>query len=165
VTLAQALFGGVLVLLLLAVGAVAGWKQVKLLHGLSATQPAEDRSHLRHRAWRRLACGVLMIVLAGLLAGALLWLEGPAQKLRELLKEASHEEVFADPEKRSFARFYGWYWVGFLFLLLLLLILAACDLWAVRRYGRKQMRRLQQDRRDMIARQTALLRQDRGHEL
>jgi hypothetical protein len=159
VTLTKVIFGSALVEVLLAVAAIAAWNQLRLLRGLGceAAMPAEEEDHLRARAWRRLATCVLMVILGVLLAVALLWLEEPA----ELLARGGQSEVEKQPE---FADFYGWYWIVFLLLLLALLVLAGIDMVSVRRHGWKQMRRLQEDRREMIARQAALLRQERGRE-
>jgi hypothetical protein len=96
-----------------------------------------------------------MVILGVLLAVALLCLEEPADQIAK----GGQAEV---EKQREFADFYGWYWIVFLLLLLALLVLAGIDLVSIRRHGWKQMRRLQEDRREMIARQAALLRQERG---
>jgi fucose permease len=158
-TLAQILFGVGLVLVLLFVAGFVAYRQVLLLRGLGLAGGAatDEVKHLRHRAWRRLVSCGLMAILAILLFVALVFLEVPAWKY------AFERQEGEDSAARDFFRFYGWYWLGFLCILLLLLFLAGVDLWAVRRYGRRQMRRLQDEQRALLAEQAALLRRQRGN--
>ena len=150
-TTEQVVFGGALVLMLLVVSVVTAWYQVRQLR---EPGEGEDRQYLIGRARRRLFCSVVMLLLGLLLAGAMLFLEVPSGDL------AARGPLEAEkPENRPFARLYGWFWIVFLLLFLLLLIVAAVDLWVVQRYGRRQMMRLQEDRRAMIERQAALLRE------
>jgi hypothetical protein len=125
----------------------------------SAEAHSSEGIYLRRQAWRRLVCSALMVLLAVLLAGALLYLEAPAQRLAEQGPEATET-----PEQRAFVNFYSYYWIVFLLLLLALVVLAGIDFWAVRRFGLRELKRIQDDRRAMIARQTALLRQRREQE-
>jgi hypothetical protein len=160
VTLSQAISGGLLVLVLLA---SAGWTLVRqraLLAELAIAE-GEEKQHLRRQAQRRLACGILMVLLGLMLAGALLFLEAPADALGAKL---ANQGPVTEPEDRGFARLYGWYWVAFLLLMLALVILAGIDLWAVWRHGLRQLRQLQQDRRDMIAHEAIHLRQRRDNQ-
>jgi hypothetical protein len=152
-TIIQAVFGGLLVLVLLA---AASWTVVRQRALLAEARSSADGEavHLRHRAWRRLTCGLLMAVLGVMLAGALLFLEAPAEELGPLAEE--------DPESRGFVRLYLWYWVIFLMLLMALVLVAGVDRWAVWRHGRQEMKKLQQERRDMIARETAQMRRHRN---
>lgn len=152
-TIVQAVFGGLLVLVLLAAAAWTVVRQRTLLAEARSSAGGEA-VHLRRRAWRRLACGLLMAVLGVMLAAALLFLEAPAEALKPLAAE--------DPETRGFVRLYGWFWVIFLVLLMALVLLAGVDRWAVWHHGRRQMKQLQQERRDMIARETAQLRRHRN---
>jgi MFS family permease len=138
----------------------AGWTLVRqraLLAELARAE-GEEKKHLRGQAWRRLACGILMALLGVMLAGALLFLEAPAEELGEKL---ANQGPVTEPEDRGFARFYGWYWVTFLLLMLALVVLAGVDLWAVWRNGLRQLKQLQQERRDMIAHEATHLRQRR----
>jgi hypothetical protein len=156
---AELVFGILAVPALLGGGVWSVWKHAGLLRSkeLPDDPPGTNPRHLRRRAWRRLVCGVLMVLLGLLLAGALLFLEGHAQRLADAgLGEA------ARPEHQPFLRFYIRYWVVTLALVFALLVLAGFDLWAVRKQGYRLMRRLQDDRRAMLARETALLRQQRG---
>ncbi len=157
------MFGVALVVGLLGLAAFTAWRQLRVLRE-GPSGPAvqgEETVHLRRRAWRRLVCGGLMLVLAVLLAGDLLYLEGPAQQLVNRV-DAEGGEVVDEPEEKRFSNFYGYYVIAFLLVLLALVLVAGFDLWSVRRFGMRQLRRLQADRRAMIARQSALLRQQRG---
>jgi hypothetical protein len=161
VTVAQWIFGSGLMLFLLALAGWTLWRQVLRLRALGSGEPLppDEAAHLRASARRRLACGVLMSALGLLLGVAMLFLEGPAQELADRGPLAAEA-----PEQRDFVRLYGWFWEVFLLLLLALVLLAGWDRAAERRHGWRQMRRLQQDRREMIAHQTALLRQQRDQE-
>jgi hypothetical protein len=188
VTTTQLVFGIALVVLLLGLGGFAGWRQLRLLREVG-TADTEEARYLRGRARRRLVCSVLMVVLAGLLAGGLAFLEEPAQRLadeiageeaaearargeleraRKLAGEVAGEEAgevegaLKDPVKKAFARIYGYYYVGLLLVLLALVCVAGWDYVAVRRYGNEQFRRLQEERRAVINYQLARLRDQDG---
>ena len=157
-TIFQAVFGGVLVLVLLA----AAWWPVsrhKSLLAEAQRNTAGEATHLRRRAWRQLALGFLLAILGVMLAGALLFLEAPAQDLADQGPVAASE-----PEHRAFAKLYGWYWVVYLLLMLALVLLAGVDLLAVWQHGRLQMKKLQQERRELIAHETIHLRQRRNRQ-
>jgi len=158
----QIVFGVVLVVALLGLAGFYAWRQVLLLRRVPADPEAwgEEGVYLRRLAWRRLVCSGVMVLLAVLLVGAMLFLEVPAQRLADRVDEEGPEAA-EGPEQKDFIRLYGYYWIGFLLLLLFLVVLAGIDLWAVRRFGLRQLRRLQDDRRAMIARQTALMRERR----
>src|SRR5262249_47824367 len=103
-----------------------------------------------------------MVLLAVLLVGAMLFLEVPAQRLADRVDEEGPEAA-EGPEQKDFIRLYGYYWIGFLLLLLFLVVLAGIDLWAVRRFGLRQLRRLPDHRRAIIAPPKTLMRQRRRH--
>jgi hypothetical protein len=159
----QIVSGALLIVALLSVSVYYGFRQVRELRGLRRGPglPAEEALYQRRRAWRRLAgCG-LMLLLAGLLAGALVYLEAPAQRLAD--QGVPSADAFT-PRERDFVRLYGGYWIAFLLLLMAVVFLAAFDLWSTRRWGLRQHRKLQADRRAMIERQVTRLRQERnGH--
>ncbi len=158
----QIVFGVALVVALVGLAGFYAGRQVLLLRRVPADPQAwgEEGVYLRRQAWRRLVCCGVMVLLAILLLGALLFLEAPAQQLADRVDEEGPEAA-EGPEQKDFVNLYTYYWIGFLLLLLLLVVLAGFDLWAVRRFGLRQLRRLQDDRRAMIARQSALLRQRR----
>jgi uncharacterized BrkB/YihY/UPF0761 family membrane protein len=156
-TLSQAISGGLLIVVLLLAAAWTLVRQRAALADLARTE-GDEHQYLRRQAWRRLACGLLLAVLGVMLAGAMLFLEAPAEALGEKL---ANNGPVTEPEDRGFARLYGWYWVTFLVLMLALVVLAGFDMWSVWRHGLQQWKQLQQERRDMIARETAQLRQRR----
>lgn len=164
----QIIFGVVLVLVLLFVAVLYIVRQVLALRRLRAAEEMslEERAYLHGRAWRRLVTSLLLFVLGVMLAGALIYLESPAQKLYEeqAAKEQQGDTTPLDPEKREFAKFYGWFWIFFLLVLMIVIFLAAVDYWATRRYGLRQHRKIIDDRRAMIEREVSRLRQQRnGH--
>jgi hypothetical protein len=74
------------------------------------------------------------------------------------------EEAEDTPEHRRFVKFYGAYWISVLLLLLGMVGIALYDMLAIRRFGQRHYRKIQEDRRAMIARQVARMRRDRnGH--
>jgi cell division protein FtsB len=164
----QILFGAVLVLVLLLVAILYTVRQIRVLRRLRAAEemPQEERGYLASRARRRLLMSALLFVLGAMLAVDLIYLEVPAQQLageRERLKQQS-ETPPLDAEQRLFARVYGGFFIFFLLVLMIVVLLAALDYWATRRYGLHQHRKLSADRRAMIEREIARLRQERnGH--
>ena len=163
-SLTQILFTALLILVLLALAGYYAWRQVQTLRGLrhDDVMPPEDRRYLRHQAWRRLACSALMVVFAGLLAGSF-FVEFRAQDLVDIgdAARARNERPDLDPEQRRFVNFYTLYWVSALLVLLGMMGTALYDLVAIRRFGQRHFRKLQADRRAMIERQAARLRQER----
>jgi ABC-type Fe3+ transport system permease subunit len=164
----QIIFGAVLVLVLLVVAVLYGVRQVLTLRRLRGAEemPSEERDHLHQRAWRRLLMSLLLLLLGGMLTAALVYLEAPAQRLADQREAQEQQGDFSplSPEQRPFARFYLSFWLVFLLILMAVVLLAALDLWSIRRYGLRQHRKLIADRRAMIEREVARLRQERnGH--
>ncbi len=163
----QILFGTLLVVALLALGAFYIWRQVRLLRRLRDRQdiPSEEDTFLRGQARRRLIGSVLMLFLATLMGAALITLEPQAQQL------ASDREQFTPenappftPEQKTFLHWWGGLWIAILIVLLVVVIVAGADAWATRRFARRAYQKLQADRRAMIERQVARLREERnGH--
>src|SRR5262249_46207062 len=121
--------------------------------------------YLRNQAWLRLANSGLMVALAVLLALSFL-VEKPAQALIDEgdAAIARGEEPDNSPEHRLFVKYYGAFWLSVLLLLLGMVGIALYDMLAIRRFGQRHYRKIQEDRRAMIARQVARLRRDRnGH--
>ena len=76
--------------------------------------------------------------------------------------ERGEEAPPPTPEEWSFARFYSTYWLVFLLILLVVVALAFSDLWATRSFAVRAHRQLQAERREMIDRQIARLREEKG---
>jgi hypothetical protein len=162
----QITFGVVLVVALVALAAFYAVRQVRTLRRLRTADPsAAETGYRRTQARRRLASSALLLVLAGLLAGALGFLEGPAQRLadrRAAQRQETGEEPRATAEEQTFFRLYSAYWVVFLLVLLAVVVLAFLDLLSTRRFGREEHRKLREDRRSMIEHHAARLRQERN---
>jgi hypothetical protein len=161
------LSGGLLVALLLGVAGFYAWRQVLLLRRLGHGQelPPEEGVFLRGQAWRRLINSGLMVVLAGLLAYNLVYVEGRVQQVADQREGFTAENAPEfTPQERHLLHLWGGLQIATLLLLLVVLLLAAADLFATRRYARRAYRKLQADRRAMIERQVIRLRQERnGH--
>lgn len=161
----QVVFGSALCLGLLAVAGAFLWFQARVLHRLAdeVTLTPDEVAFQRRSAYRRIAAGVLMIVLAVLLAVLLIFFEGPAQALADWF------DMFPDPEQRpaltdeqrTFLRVYGTCWLVFLVLLFALLAVGAWDYLAMRRFVRREQRRIREDRKAMIAREADRMRRER----
>jgi HAMP domain-containing protein len=161
----QIIFGLVIVAMLLFLGGYYAWRQVRNLRALRMLQEVspDDRRDAHRQAWRRLICSGFMLIFAGLLVGSF-FLEGEAQRLADQAKasrDRGEEPVFT-PEQRDFQRFWGWYWLGSLLVLLAIIILAAVDVFAIRRTGQRLHKQLQEERRAMIAEQLARLRNEQN---
>jgi hypothetical protein len=163
----QIIFGVLLVLILVALAGFFSWRQWRVLSGLRQVQDVspEDRRYMRRQAWRRIACSLLMVVLAGLLAGHFR-LEDRAHNLiaegETNLQRGEKRELNA--EEQQFLKTYYSYWLVTMLVLLGLITLAGFDFFAIRRYGRRHYRQIQADRRAMIENQLARLRiQRNGH--
>jgi hypothetical protein len=164
----QILYGALLVVVLLALAGYYAWRQVQTVRGLRVAEEMglEERLYLHRQVRRRIFGCILMVVLAVLLSGLLLFLEGPMSELSDYISAARErgEEPELSPEQRSLRKLYTLWNIGLLLTLLVFLATAGVDYLSTRRFGRRQLRRIQVDRRAMIERQAARLRQERnGH--
>lgn len=165
-TVSQIIFGVLIVVVLVGVSGYYGWSNFTQLRALrNQSLPDEEMQWERRKAWRRLiSCG-LTFVLAVLFVGLLTVYEPEAQKLAEEREAFAQGQAppFTDPEKNLIRAWLGLV-IALLLVLLAVVVLAGTDLWATRRYALRQFRKLQEDRRAMIARQTTRMRQERnGH--
>jgi hypothetical protein len=156
----QIIFGALLIFILLGVSCYFAWRQGRVLTSVQTEDmPGEDRAYLRRQAWLRLAGSGLMIVLAILLAASF-FLEDAANELvhQGQMNREQGTLVPLDPEQQRFFDVYRVYW-GFVLLVLLGIIgLAAADFFAIRRYGLRQYRQIQQERKAMIENELARIR-------
>ena len=101
--------------------------------------PPEDQRHFRGQ-FRRRVVGSMLFVSVGIAIfvgqGVLDWKES--------------------------RRLYLWLWIGVLLGLFGTICLAGADLLSIRRYARRQQKRLERDRREMIERQLELFRAERA---
>jgi len=156
--------GSFLILALVGMSFYFGRRQLLTLRRLrqDGAVPDEERLYERKRARRRLiSCG-LTLLLAVLMVLLLALFEGKAQQLADAREGVADDAAPAlTPAEKAFLRVWGGLVISILLLLLAVLGLAAVDLWETRRYGLRQMRKLQADRRAMIQRQAARLREPR----
>jgi cell division protein FtsB len=163
----QIVAGAILVVIVIAVAGFFLGRQMQVLRELRRLPPEteEEERHLRRQTYRRIVSSTLLLLLGFLLATALLYLEGPAQKLAE---ERANLEVNGEkPElvgaERDFGRLYAVFWIGFLLILMTVVFLTAFDLWATRRHALREHLKIQADRRAMLEQQIARLRQERNN--
>ena len=159
----QIVFGIVLVVVLLAMAGFFGWRQILTLRSLRTSNiiPADERRYMRRQAWRRLTCSVIMVVIAGMLA-AHFSLEPAAIALAN--KKANNPAEKLNAEEEHFKLVYTVYWGIVLMLLVAIIFLAAIDFFAIRRFGMRQYRQIQADRRAMIEGELTRIRSQRnGH--
>lgn len=164
----QTIFGLVLVVMLLFLGGYYAWRQIRNLRALKALDQdsPRDRGDGYRQAWRRLVCSGFMLLFAGLLVGSFFF-EAEAQQLADYARAARErgEDPTFTPEQRDFQRFWLLYWLGSLLVFLVIVVLAAVDVWAIRRTGQRLHKQIQDERRAMIAEQLARLRgQAKGSE-
>jgi ABC-type Fe3+ transport system permease subunit len=161
----QTIFGGVLVVVLVALSVYFGRLQILELRKLRQNAdvlPNEEIRYERRKAYRRLVSSALLMVLAVLLV-VLLTYELPAQEIVEQRK-ALGDNLQLSEEQKEFVRTWGWTWMSFLVVLMAVIVLAGIDLMSTRLYAIRQFRKLHADRRAMIERQAQRMRQQRnGH--
>jgi Na+/H+ antiporter NhaD/arsenite permease-like protein len=156
-----------LVAILVVLAFYYGWRQRQALRRLQTSDEGspEERQFVRRMAYRRLTASVLMIVAGGLLMGSY-WLTPRAMQIseKEKVSQEKQEEPAPTDQEKQFLKLYGTYWIVFLLVLLAIIVLAGLDLFATRRFGITQHRKIQSDRRAMIEGEAMRLRQDRnGH--
>jgi hypothetical protein len=165
----EIVLGFALVVGLLALSIFYGWRQLQFLRqsGWSSPPETEEGLYRWKQARRRLISSGLMFVLAAQLACALLFLQeraheqGERADARAAARERGEEPGKPSPEERSFFLFYDAYWIVFFLVMLGMVGLALVDLWATRRFGVSAYRQLRAERREMIDRQIARLRQEK----
>ncbi|HLJ95632.1 MAG TPA: hypothetical protein VKU02_20820 [Gemmataceae bacterium] len=154
--------GALLVVMLLGLAAFFVWRQWQSWRSLACADHLsfEDRRYSRTQVWRRLACSLLMLVLAGLLAIWLFWYGEPVSKL---MAQGGAESELEPDQKLLLGQ--SLTIVNLMLLVLLaIILLAGWDMLAIRHYGRRHMRQIQADRRAMIEDQIARVRSQRnGH--
>lgn len=160
--------GVLLIVVLIGVAGFYGWRQIAMLRQLPfADEPdSTETAYRRAQGRRRLLNCVLMLLLAAMLTGAFAYMHAPLQRLADAHDQAEAAGVprTLTAEDKSIVRLSLAYVVVFLLVLLAVLVLAFLDLWATRRFGMGEHRKIQSERREMIARQVARMRQDRnGH--
>lgn len=165
----ETIFAVLIFAILLALALYFGRQQVQALRWLRGQEalPPEDRRYVQRQAWLRLLGCVLLVTLGSQVGAAYLFgLEDQVRALGQKIQQQQEEggPMVLTTEEENFRRFYGFYWIAALVLLSAILFLAAYDIWAIRRYGRRHMRLIHEERRAMLEGQVARLRSERnGH--
>lgn len=166
----QALAAYVLAALLLVLSCYISVQQLRSLRKLRLQNELsdEDRSYFRYQVWVRLTGCILMVILGAMVAGSYaLGLEDRANEMGKAVHEQRLQggDVTMTPEQHRFSKLYGAYWITVLVLLMVIVLLAALDMWAIRRYGRRHMKQLEADYRASVEQEVAILRSRRnGHQ-
>jgi hypothetical protein len=146
----EAIFGGVLVVGLLAAAVVFAWAQRAAL-SRATTLPDEERAFERRRAYRRLvSCGLLALMAVLLVVQYFLW-EWRVKGIADPVPE----------EDKVFVRLWMGVIIGLLLALLTVVVLAAIEAFTTRSFALKQYRKLSDERRAMIQRQADRIREGR----
>lgn len=121
---------------------------------------SDDRRYLRGVFQRRTLNAVLMLALAGMLAGA--YLSGGQQEFNRIanLKQQDPPGEHT-PEDTDFVKSWVVYWMIVLGLLFFVLAIAMADYIAVGLYGRQQLRRIRHEQNDLLERDLAVYRQQK----
>ncbi|MCS6978262.1 MAG: hypothetical protein NZM31_14825 [Gemmatales bacterium] len=153
-----------LVIAVVAAAGVFAFRQVQTLRWVRS-QPdlsPDDVRYFTRRSYSRLVGCVLLLVLAGLLAG--LHFFGILDGLDALVAagpQAKAEGRQLTPEQRDFVNF-AYTYVGFIALVVFVLLIGSfLDTLATRRYGMRQRKQIRDDRQAMLKEQLARLRQER----
>jgi cytochrome c-type biogenesis protein CcmH/NrfG len=127
------------------------WRRLR-----SETLASDDRRYLRGVCQRRSLNAVLLLALAGLLAGA--YLSGG---LADLTRIAAMDPQDRTDEDRETVKSLAIYWIVVLVILFFVIVIAMGDYVAVGLYGRQQLRRIQHEQRDLLERDLAVYRQQK----
>jgi len=135
------------------------WRTWKRLRG-GESIPSDDRRYLRGVCQRRTLNAFLLLILAGMLAGA--FLSGGQQEFNRIamLKQQDPPGEHT-PEDLEFAKSWAIYWIVVLVLLFLVLAVALADYTATTLYGRQQMQRIREEQRVLLERDLAVYRQQK----
>jgi hypothetical protein len=117
---------------------------------------SDDRKYLRGVCQRRTINGVLLLVLAGMLAGA--YLSGGQQELNRIAGLPIEDRTAED---RDFTKSWAIYWIVFLVVLFAVIVLAVADYTATSLYARQQLRRIRDEQRTLLERDLAVYRQQK----
>jgi hypothetical protein len=132
---------------LLALAAYFGWRQWVTWRAVrfDATLPADQRRFLLQQFQRRLLGSILLVLLAGMMIGALFLdfdaLQTPAEDVPLIEREAAAKKT---------ARILGSYTIAMLLLVLVMLVLAIVDFWATARFSFQQQKRLVREHHEKL---------------
>lgn len=163
----ESLWAAVLVIGVIGLAGYFAWQQRRALRRLQQMDNLhpEERHYQRLHAGRVFICCIMMILVAGMVGGWYAFgLDNEAARLsQQAAGQAENEHL--DPSQQRSLTFITFYWIVAILLVLGMIYVALMDIWAVRRFGLRQTRQLQADRRAMLERQIALMRTERnGHQ-
>jgi hypothetical protein len=146
----------VMAALLVAIAVYFGMRQRQTIAMLrhDTRLSRDDRGYLHRQAVRRLLNSALLIALAGFLVGGVFLEAGLDLHPVEPIDEPS------ESAKASVQLLVG-YWITALMVLLGVMVVAVFDLVATARYGARQRRQLEDDRRAALQAEVERLRRDR----
>jgi len=122
--------------------------------------PSDDRAYLRGQVRRRVATGVVLVMIGGLIAGYYLsGMDGKVDVIAAKERNAAPIPEDEDRADKDFTRMVAAYWVGILGLVFVAGCLAVFDFWATRRYWMAQYRLLKADHEAKLQRDLAVHRQ------
>lgn len=145
--------------------------QLRGLRRLAARShvPSDEQSYLRRRHRLRLANGVILTLIGGMIAGAYLsGMEARADRGRAAFVPPAGPDVPdgtvppPTPEEKLFFRFWSSYWIAVLVLASVLIFCAIADAVETRRYGLKMYREMRDEHRARLARDLAVFKQQKG---
>jgi cytochrome c-type biogenesis protein CcmH/NrfG len=133
------------------------WRTLRRLRS-GESIPSDDRAYLRGVCQRRTLNAILLLLLAGMVAGA--FLSGGQQELNRIIQLKQQDpEAKHTPEDLEFAKWWLIYWIVVLVVLFFVLVVALADYTATSLYGRQQMERIREEQRVLLERDLALYRQ------
>jgi hypothetical protein len=166
---AENIFAVLIFFVLFCLAYYFGRQQMQALRWLHTQPniPSEDEQYARRQIKLRLiGCG-LLVLLGSQVAGAYLF--GLEDRIRDLAQHVQRQQqagepIALTPEQQALRTVYGIYWIAALVVLSAIVFLAAFDIWAIRRYGRRHLKKIQDERRAMLEGQVARMRTERnGH--
>lgn len=149
---------------LILFGCYSIYKQVKNKKKLAqeAFVPPDEKTYLQTLYFRRIFCGVLMVLIGGMIAGTYLsGFEAKADAGRAAFQQQPDQNGKPPPpteEERRFFRIWSIYWIIVICLLGLLLFIAFTDAWATRKHGLKILRELRDEHKAKLARDLAVFK-------
>jgi hypothetical protein len=121
---------------------------------------SDDRRYLRGVCQRRTVNAVLLLLLAGMLAGA--YLSGGQQELNRIAGlKVQDPPAERTPEDNEFVKSWAIYWIVVLALLFFVIVIAVADYTATSLYARQQFRRIRNEQRTLLERDLAVIRQQK----
>jgi heme A synthase len=162
-------FAAIIFCAMVALALYFGRQQIQTLRRLRDANdiPPDDIHYLRRQARFRIVGCVLLVVLGAQVAGAYVF--GLEARVRDLGEQIDSQrragvEVQLNEDQQRLRQFYGIYWIAALIVLLVIVFLAAYDIWAIRRYGRRHRQKIDAERRAMLEGQVLRFRSQRnGH--